>query len=304
MTEHAIVIGAGFGGLAAAARLRAMGRRVTVLEAGNQPGGRARAFEREGFHFDAGPTVITAPHLFDELFELFGKDRRDYFDLVPVDPFYRVVFPDGRHFDYVGDDERLLAQIAEFNPSDVAGYQRLVSHSKRIFDVGYTQLVDADFSRFGDMMRIVPDLVRLRAYKSLYGLVSEYIQDDALRQVFTFQPLLIGGNPFRAPGIYLLIHWLERKWGVHFAMGGTAAIVRGLTRLLDEVGVELRLNAPVERIEVVNGRAKGVLLADGTFLGSDIIVSNADPAMVYTRLIDSSARRKHSDASVARKRYS
>lgn len=304
MSKHAIVIGAGFGGLASAARLRAMGYRVTVLEAGDQAGGRARAFQSEGFHFDAGPTVITAPYLFDELFELFGKDRRHYFDLVPVDPFYRVVFPDGRHFDYVGDDERLLPQIAEFNPADVDGYRKLVEHSKRIFDVGYTELVDADFSRFGDMMRIVPDLVRLRAYKSLYNLVSHYIEDDALRQVFSFQPLLIGGNPFRVPAIYLLIHWLERKWGIHFALGGTAAIVRGLTRLLEEVGVDLRLNAPVERIEVVNGRSKGVLLDDQTFLEADIIVSNADPAMVYTKLIPASARRKHSDASVARRRYS
>jgi phytoene desaturase len=155
MSRRAVVIGAGFGGLAAAARLRAMGHAVTVLEAGDQPGGRARAFESAGFHFDAGPTVITAPHLFDELFELFGKDRRDYFDFVPVDPFYRVVFPDGRYFDYVGDDERLFAQIAKFNPADVEGYKKLVEHSERIFDVGYTQLVDADFSRFGDMMRIV-----------------------------------------------------------------------------------------------------------------------------------------------------
>ena len=302
--SNAIVIGAGFGGLAAAARLRAMGHRVTVVEAGDQPGGRARAFEREGFHFDAGPTVITAPYLFDELFELFGKDRRDYFELAPVDPFYRVAFPDGRHFDYVGDDERLFAQIAAFNPSDVVGYRRLVEHSQRIFDVGYTQLVDADFSRFGDMMRIVPDLVRLRAYKSLYGLVARYIKDDALRQVFTFQPLLIGGNPFRAPGIYLLIHWLERKWGIHFAMGGTTAIVRGLTQLLGEVGVDVRLNAPVERIEVANGRAKGVLLANGSFLEADLVVSNADPATVYTKLIDPSVRRKHTDRAIARKRYS
>ncbi len=304
MSEHAVVIGAGFGGLAAAARLRAMGYRVTVLEAGDQVGGRARAFERQGFHFDAGPTVITAPYLFDELYELFGKDRREYFDLVPVDPFYRVVFPDGRRFDYVGDEERLFAQIAEFNPADVDGYKKLVEHSKRIFDVGYTELVDADFSRFGDMMRIVPSLVKLRAYKSLYGLVSHYIEDDALRQVFTFQPLLIGGNPFRAPAIYLLIHWLERKWGIHFAMGGTTAIVRGLTRLLGEVGADLRLSAPVERIVVLNGRTKGVVFGDGTYLEADIVVSNADPAMVYTKLVDASARRKHSDASIARRRYS
>ena len=154
------------------------------------------------------------------------------------------------------------------------------------------------------MMRIVPDLVRLRAYKSLYGLVSHYIKDDSLRQVFTFQPLLIGGNPFRAPAIYLLIHWLERKWGIHFAMGGTAAIVRGLTQLLGEVGVDVRLNAPVERIELQNGRAKGVYLGDGSFISTDVVVANADPATVYTKLVDASARRKHTDASVARKRYS
>ncbi len=301
---HAIVIGAGFGGLAAAARLRAKGHRVTVVEAGTKPGGRARAFERAGFHFDAGPTVITAPYLFDELFELFGKDRSDYFTLVPVDPFYRVVFPDRRHFDYVGDDERLFAEIAKFNPEDVEGYKKLVEHSHQIFDIGYTQLADVDFSKFGDMMKIVPDLMRLRAYKSLYGLVAHYIKDESLRQVFTFQPLLIGGNPFRAPAIYLLIHWLERKWGVHFAMGGTASIVSGLVQLLDDVGVDLRLNAPVEQIVIESGRAKGVLLENGTTLAADLVVANADPAMVYTRLIPASARRKHSDRSVARKRYS
>ncbi|MEM7437477.1 MAG: phytoene desaturase family protein [Myxococcota bacterium] len=304
MSQHAIVIGAGFGGLAAAARLRAMGHDVTVLEAGPQPGGRARAFTQDGFHFDAGPTVITAPYLFDELFELFGKRSEDYFNLVPVDPFYRVVFPDGRAFDYVGDDERLFAEIAKFNPSDVEGYKKLVAHSKRIFDIGYTQLADVDFSKFGDMMKIVPDLVRLRAYKSLYGLVSHYIKDDALRQVFTFQPLLIGGNPFRAPAIYLLIHWLERKWGVHFAMGGTASIVRGLTKLLEEEGVSVELNAPVAQIQTQGGRAVGVELENGTSLAADLVVANADPAMVYTRLIPADARRKHSDSSVARKRYS
>lgn len=302
--SHAIVIGAGFGGLAAAARLRAMGHQVTLVEAGDQAGGRGRAFEREGFRFDAGPTVITAPYLFDELFELFGKNRENYFDLVPVDPFYRVAFQDGRHFDYVGDDERLFAQIAEFNPADVEGYKKLVEHSQRIFDVGYTQLVDADFSRFGDMMRIVPDLVRLRAYKSLYGLVARYIKDDALRQVFTFQPLLIGGNPFRAPGIYLLIHWLERKWGIHFAMGGTTSIVKALTQLLEEVGVDIRFNAPVEHVEVQHGRAKGVTLADGSYLQADFVVANADPAMVYTKLVDPRWRRKHNDGAIARKKYS
>ena len=160
-TTPAIVIGSGFGGLAAAIRLRALGHRVQVLEAGDQPGGRARVFDLDGFSFDAGPTVITAPYLFDELFAAAGRDFRDYVELLPVDPFYRVVFPDGGHFDYVGDAERLTAQIEAINPKDVDGYQRLVAHAQRIFDIGYTQLADQPFDRLADMLRVVPDMVRL-----------------------------------------------------------------------------------------------------------------------------------------------
>ena len=222
-TSPVIVIGSGFGGLAAAIRLRAMGHDVTVVEAGSQPGGRARVFERDGFSFDAGPTVVTAPYLIDELFELVGRDRRDYVELMPVDPFYRVDFADGTSFDYVGDEERLLAQIEQIEPRDVDGYRRMVEHAKEIFDIGYLELADAPFNRLSDMLRIIPDLVSLRAYKSVHGMVSSYLKSDYLRQVFTFQPLLVGGNPFRTPAIYLLIHWLERKWGVWFAKGGSSS---------------------------------------------------------------------------------
>jgi phytoene desaturase len=302
--QTAIVIGAGFGGLAAAVRLRAMGYQVRLVEAADQPGGRARVFQRDGFSFDAGPTVITAPYLIDELFAAVGRDPRDYYELVPVDPFYRVAFPDGPHFDYVGDDERLLSQIESFNPADVDGYRRMVAHAQEIFDIGYSQLADAPFGRVSDMLRIVPDLLRLKSYRSVHGLVSSYIRDERLRQVFTFQPLLIGGNPFRAPAIYLLIHWLERRWGVHFPKGGTHALVKALVTLLDELNVEILLSSPVAEIEVEGGRARAVRLESGERLSADLVVCNGDPSTVYPKLIDARHRRRHSDRAVARKRQS
>ncbi len=303
--QPVVVIGSGFGGLAAAVRLRAMGHEVIVLEAADQPGGRARVFRDEGFTFDAGPTVITAPYLLEEVFAAAGRDYRDYFEMVPVDPFYRVVFPEGSRFDYVGDEERLLEQIRAFEPRDVDGYLRMAEHSRRIFDVGYTQLADAPFSRLSDMLRIIPDMVKLSSYRTVHGLVSSYLRDERLRQVFTFQPLLVGGNPFRTPAIYLLIHWLERKWGVHFAKGGTAAIVAGLVALLEELGVPIHLKSPVERIEVdERGAVKGVLLQSGKVIKTRHVVSNADPSMVYSRLIGAEHRRKHTDRSIANKRHS
>lgn len=299
-----IVIGSGLGGLAAAIRLRARGHEVLVLEAMDQPGGRAAVFEQDGFSFDAGPTVVTASYLFDELFALVGRERRDYVEFVPVDPYYRVLFPDGSRFDYVGEEERIVAQIEGFHRPDVDGYRRLADHARRIFDVGYTQLVDQPFGRFTDMVKIVPDLVRLGCWRSMYGWVSQYIADPRLRQVFTFQPLLIGGNPFRAPAIYALIHWLERKWGVEFAKGGTTAIVRAMVRLLAEIGVEVRLNTPVTEIEVEGGRAVAVRTARGERIACESVVSNADPAMVYTRMVAPRHRRWNSDFMVRQKKLS
>jgi phytoene desaturase len=300
----AVVIGSGFGGLAAAVRLRAMGWEVTVLEALDQPGGRARVFERDGFTFDAGPTVITAPHLIAELFELVGRDPRDYYSLVPVDPFYRILFDDGSALDYTGDEERLLAQIARFDERDVDGYRRLAKMSERIFDTGFTQLADQPFDRLSDMLRVLPAMLRLQSYRSVHGLVSRYIRDPRLRQAFTFEPLLVGGNPFRTPSIYLLIHWLERKWGVHFAMGGTATVVHALVRLLDELGVEVRLDTPVEQIVVERGRTVAVVTADGSRVPCDLVVSNADPSWVYSRMLAPAARRRHSARAVSRVRQS
>ncbi len=300
----AVVIGSGFGGLAAAVRLRAMGYGVTVLEALPDPGGRARVFRRDGYTFDAGPTVITAPYLLHELFALLGRDSRDYFELVPVDPFYRILFHDGDVFDYVGDEERLLAQIEAFEPRDVDGYRRLAAHAKRIFDVGYLGLADRPFDRFRDMARVVPDILRLGGHRSVHGLVARYIRDERLRQAFTFEPLLVGGHPYRTSGIYLLIHWLERRWGVHFAKGGTASIVAGLVRLLEEHGVEVRMGVAAEEILVLDGRAVGVRTADRQVLLADVVVSNGDPSHVYTHMVPRAHRRRMTDPVVGRKRQS
>jgi phytoene desaturase len=301
MSPRAVVVGAGFGGLAAAVRLKALGYRVTLLEALPDPGGRARVFRRDGFTFDAGPTVITAPYLLDELFQLSGRDSRDYFQLVPVDPFYRILFHGGESFDFVGDDERLLAQIERFEPRDVDGYRRLARHAERIFRVGYLGLADQPFDRAWDMAKVIPDMVRLGSHRSVYATVSRFIRDERLRQVFSFEPLLVGGNPFRTSSIYLLIHTLERRWGVHYALGGTGAIIQGLMRLLDELGVEVRLGTPVQEIEVSGGRVRAVHAGGNLRIPADVVVSNADPSVVYARMIHPRHRKRHTDRAVARR---
>ena len=282
--SRAIVIGAGLGGLAAAVRLRARGYRVSVIEALDRLGGRARVMERDGFTFDMGPTVITAPYLIDELFTLLGEERQDHVELVPLDPFYRLLFPDGSQFDFVGDEERLLNQIARFEPRDVDGYQRLAQHARRIFDVGYSQLAHKPFHRLRDMARVLPAMARLRSDRSVYDVVARYIRDDRLRQVFSFESLLVGGNPFTTTSIYLLIHWLERKWGVHYARGGTGAVVTALAKLLETHGVEMRTGVAMREIIIENGRAVGVRVSgpSGDHVErADVVVCNGDPDTVY-----------------------
>lgn len=299
-----VVIGSGFGGLSAAIRLRAMGHQVIVLEARDEPGGRASVVEKDGYTFDTGPTVITAPYLFEELFELVGRRLEDYLSFEPVDPFYRVTFDDGEHFDYVGDEERLIDEIRRINPDDVAGYKKLARRAEEIFEVGYEQLADQPFDTLMDMLRVVPAMIRLGNYRSVYGMVAKYIKDDRLRQVFTFQPLLVGGNPFNVTSIYLLIHWLERKWGVHFAMGGTTAIVNAMVALLEEIDVDFRLNTAVEEIQVGSGGVEAVVTESGQRIPCRFVVSNADPSFTYRELIDSRWRSRNSDGRVGRVKQS
>lgn len=301
---RAIVIGSGFGGLAAAVRLLARGYRVTVLERLDQPGGRAYVYRDEGFVFDAGPTVITAPFLFEELWELAGKKMSDDVDLRPVSPFYRIRFHDGEEFDYTGDPAAMREEVARFAPEDVEGYERFVKMSEEIFGVGFTELAHMPFTRWTDMAKIVPAMMRLQSYRTVYGLVSKFVKNDRLRQVFSFHPLLVGGNPFDTTSIYTLIAFLERKWGVHFPMGGTGELVRGLVRLIEGMGGEVRCNAPVGQIQVTNGKATGVMLADGELLDADVVVSNADSATTYRKLVPPESRQRWTDDRIDRARYS
>ena len=281
----AIVIGAGFGGIAAALRLRAKGYAVTLIDRCAALGGRAQVYEREGFRHDAGPTVITAPFLFEELFALFGERFADHVKLVPLTPWYRFQFADGDTFDYGGTLEATLAEIERIEPRDRAGYLALLEHSRRIYDIGFTQLSAQPFHRLGTMLRQVPHLLGLRNYETVWQMVSRHLVSDKLRRAFSIQPLLVGGNPFDTTSIYGLIHFLERAHGVHFAMGGTGAVTRALGGLMERQGVEVRLGATVERIRIEQGVARGVELADGTVVDADIVVSDADAAHLYRDLV-------------------
>ncbi|MEJ7838220.1 MAG: phytoene desaturase [Thermomicrobiales bacterium] len=306
MAQRIVVIGSGFGGLAAAVRLAVRGHSVTLVEQRDQPGGRAYVYRQDGFTFDGGPTVITAPWLINDLFELAGKRAEDYVKLVPVDPFYRIFFPEGPHFDYSGDGDEMLRSIAGFSshPEDVDGYRAFIAKTEKIFDKGFTELATTPFLSFMDMVKVVPDLVKLESYRTVHGFVSRFIKDDRLRQVLSFHPLLVGGNPFQTTSIYALIHHLERKWGVWFAMGGTGSIVDGLVRLFDELGGTLMLNTPVMQILTNDGRATGVELEDGSLLPADSVVCNADVAAAYQKLLPKQVRRKYTDRRLARTRYS
>jgi len=288
--RQAIVVGSGFGGMAAALRLRAKGYRVRVFDRARRLGGRAQVFERGGFRHDAGPTVITAPFLFDELFELFGQKRSDHVDFVELDPWYRFIFPGGESFDYGGTLEATLAEIERFNGNDAQNYLNLVEASRKIFDVGFSQLADQPFHSFTSMIRQIPNLARLRAYRSVWDLVSGHLEDDRLRQAFSIQPLLVGGNPFATTSIYSLIHFLERRWGIHFAMGGTGALVDALGRLMRQQGIEIHLETTVREITVERDTATGVMLEDGTTVSADLVVSNVDPAHLYGSMIPRSAQ--------------
>lgn len=301
---HAVVIGSGFGGLAAAIRLGARGYRVTVLEALDQPGGRARVFRQDGFTFDAGPTIVTAPHLFEELWALCGRRMEDDVRLTALDPFYRLIFADGSSLDCCGDETKMRARIAAFAPGDAAGYEAFMRDAEAIYGVGFEQLADVPFSTLADMLKALPAMARLRADRSVYGLAARHVRDERLRTALSFHPLFIGGNPFATTAIYALVIHLERKFGVHFAQGGTGALVAGLVKLLEGQGATLRYGAEVAEITVAHGAATGVRLADGETIAADVVVSNADAAYTYGTLLKAQPRQRWSDAKLKRARYS
>lgn len=304
--RRAAVIGSGFGGLAAAIRLQAAGLPTVIYEARDLPGGRAYVYRDRGFTFDAGPTVITAPHCLEELFAVSGKSMADYVTLLPVDPFYRLVWGDGYRFDYVGDGDRLLEQIRAKNPSDAEGYLRFVDYSRRVFDKGYTELGGVPFLRFWDMVRVAPELMKLRADRSVYQTVAGFIQDEQLRQAFSFHSLLVGGNPFETSSIYTLIHYLERNWGVTFPKGGTGALVGGLVQLFQDLGGTIHLSTPVRRISVEgqNGRSRHRVETDAGSELFDCVLSNADLHHTYGTLYGKDARARSTARRLARMQWS
>lgn len=304
MRPHAVVIGSGFGGLAAAVRLGARGYRVTVLERLDQPGGRARVFRQDGFVFDAGPTIITAPHLFAELWTLCGRRMEDDVTLRALDPFYSLRFDDGSTFDCSADPAAMRHEVARLSPGDVAGYERFMALSETLCRLGFEELGDASFSSVADMARVAPALIRHRAWQSVYATVARHMKDERLRTAFSFHPLLIGGNPFRASAIYGLIPHLECRWGVHWAIGGTGRLVAGLVGLIEGQGGAVRVGSDVAAILVEGGRACGVRLADGREIRASVVVSNADSAWTYAKLLGHLPRRRWTDAKLRRARSS
>lgn len=280
------VVGSGFGGLAVAIRLQAAGMRCTLFEARDQPGGRAYVYSVGDFRFDGGPTVITAPDCLEELFACAGTRMSERIELIPVTPFYRLVWADGTRFDYSGEAEGMREQISKLSPGDVDGYERFVAYSREVFAKGYTDLAATPFLRFSDMVRVAPELIRLRADRSVYSAVCRFVKDSHLRQALSFHSLLVGGNPFDTSAIYTLIHYLERNWGVYFPRGGTGALVSALVQVFEELGGELRLNCPVSGIEVepTSPHRHRVTSPAGRSEPFDLVVSNADVHHTYERL--------------------
>lgn len=304
MKKNIIVIGSGFGGLGAASRLLSAGHNVTILEKRDKLGGRAYVYEQNGFKFDGGPTVITAPFLFDDIWTAAGKKREDYVEFVPCDPFYRIFDHTGKSFDYNNDHEFTLNEIDKWSPEDKQGYEDFLATTKPIFDKGFTELADKPFLKVSDMLKVAPDLIRLQSHKNVYKYVSQFIKNDFLRQCFSFHPLLVGGNPFDTTSIYAMIHYLEREWGVHYALGGTGAIVNAFEQLITEQGGKIHLETEVDEILVTNGKATGVRLGNGEIMEADTVVSNADVAFTYKNMIKPKHRRKYTDRKIARTKYS
>jgi phytoene desaturase len=299
-----VVIGSGFGGIACAIRMQHAGCAVTIVERRDQPGGRAYVYRDAGFTFDAGPTVITAPALLEDLFTLAGKRLADYVELIPVHPFYRLLWDDGDRFDYDNDLEATLAQIRRRSAADADGYQRLLAYTAEVFEEGFTKLAHVPFLHFRDMIRAAPELIRLQAYRSVYAKVSEFIQDDHLRQAFSFHALLVGGNPFAASSIYMLIHQLERTWGVYHPRGGTNALIAALLKLFQELGGTMKLGFDVDRIDVDGDRVTGVTSKAGERLPAEQVVSNADVVHTYRSLLRASAPALARGERLARRRHS
>jgi phytoene desaturase len=306
MGNKVIIIGSGFGGLGAAARLASQGYEVELFEKRDKLGGRAYVYDINGFKFDGGPTIVTAPFMFDDIWGMSGRKREDYFEMVECQPYYRIFDKDLKSFDYNRDEEFILEQIRARSPGDVEGYKKFIASTKPIFEKGFMELADKPFLHVTDMLKVAPDLIKMQSYLSVYQYVSKFVKDEFLRRVFSFHPLPIGGNPFDSPSIYAMIHYLERQWGVWFAMGGTGAIVDAFERLLTELGVKIHLNADVAEIDIdpATRKAQGIRLRDGTLHKADAVVCNAEIASAYKHLVPAQFRKKNTDRRIDSMKYS
>jgi phytoene desaturase len=301
---RAVIIGAGLGGLAAAIRLGARGYRVTVLERLSTPGGRARVFKQDGFTFDAGPTIITAPFVLEELWDFAGRKFHEDVKLKALEPFYTIRFDDGSTFTNRSDRDAMREEVARLSPGDVAGYENFMRESEAIYKIGFEQLGHVPFQSIASMAAIVPDLLKLKAWKSVHAHVASHVRNSKLRIALSFHPLFVGGNPFRATSVYSMIAYLERQFGVHCAIGGTGAIVEAMVKLIESQGGKVLCNADVAEIIAVQGRATGVRLASGEFHAADIVVSNACAAHTYSKLIAGGAQKRWTKRKFAKARHS
>jgi phytoene desaturase len=304
MNKTAIVIGSGFGGIASAIRLRAMNYDVTLIEKNSDLGGRARTFVRNGYTFDAGPTVITAPYLIEELFLLFKKNIKDYVKIIPLKIWYQFIFSDLSKFNYSGDLEDNITEISKINPSDINGFKKLIKFSEKIFNKGYLELSDKPFSKFTFMLKQIPALILLKSYLSVYTLVSKFIKNEKLRKIFSVHPLLVGGNPFSTTSIYTLILFLEKKWGVHYVLGGTGKLVSALEKLMNEIGIKIIKNDEVTKIINNKKTVTGVVTKNNKTINSKIVICNADPPFVYKYLLDKKQNNLFFKNKIKRMNYS
>jgi len=302
--KTAIVIGAGFGGLALAIRLQSAGVQTTIVESRDKPGGRGYFWERDGFTFDAGPTVITDPDCLRELWALSGRDMSEDVTLDPVLPFYRLNWPDGTNFDYTNDDVQMRAEIEKLQPGDWAGYEKFLQYSAGVFHEGYEKLGHVAFLDFGSMIKAAPALAKYQAWRSVYSIVSSFVKSEKLREALSFHTLLVGGNPMTTSAIYALIHKLERDGGVWFARGGTNRLVAALVTQFERLGGVLRLEDPVTSIETLGDRATGVTTASGWSGQADAVAANSDIMHTYRDLLATSRSAKRKTGSLERKKYS
>jgi len=304
MKKKAVVIGSGFGGLSIAIRLLAQGIDVEIIEKNEKIGGHAYQLKGNGYTFDMGPSLITAPQIIESVFKAAGKKSSDYLDMVPLDPFYRIYFHDKTYLDYSGNAKDMSAQLAKFHPADGEAYERFMEYSEKVYDAVIVQGLGATpFHKLATMAKFIPKAMKLSALRSAYSTAAKFFKDERSRFTFSFHPLFIGGNPFKVPSIYLMISYLEKAEGVWYAKGGMYSLVQALQKVILEMGGKIRTSTPVTKIIVKNGKAVGVECGVET-IKADFVVSNADLTHTYKNLVDNNDRSKWSDSKFDSVKYS